>query len=670
MSKKAISRRNFLKAAATLAAAAAVQACAAPAPTAAPAATAAPTKPAAPAATAAPTKPAAPTYKEAPELAELVKAGKLPPVDQRLPSNPLVVDIGAGIGKYGGTLRHGFSGQADQTAVGQVLARGLLNINAKLAVVPDMAESWEVTPDAKEFTFHLRKGMKWSDGAPLTSADFTYWFDNVVKNPTLTKTSPLWLTSLVDGKRELCELTAPDAYTVKFKFPKASALLYLNGSIVYGAPCPPAHYMKQWHGDLTTDKAALEKAMAAGNFKTWDALYGEKNTLRLNPERPSFEPWIHENAWGSELVTLRRNPYFWAVDKEGNQLPYISKLSFRLFQDPEVYALWYANGEIDCQARHLAFNRYTVLKENEKKGDYALQVWKQTAVFMIHLNMNAKNPKLRELFMERDFRIAVSLGIDRNALNQQIYEGLATPMQYGPPEGSPQYYEKLNKAYVQYDLKKANEMLDALGYSKKDADGYRLWKDGSGRVGWTLLGEAKPTDDTLAVIDNFKKMGLEVVYKGLDRSIRITMSAANDIECALTNGDRTLVPLADPQIWIGPTSERPWCQAWSLWRADPKNPNGEEPPQGHWIRTIWSTWDQIEQSADDKQRNELFKKILDIWATEMPSPAFLGNLPRLLPVKNGLKGPTTGNYWDCCSSSYEHIVDNTAWYWDQPEKHT
>jgi peptide/nickel transport system substrate-binding protein len=449
--------------------------------------------------------PAAPsTYNEAPMLAEMVQAGELPPVDERLPANPIVLEGLDGIGNYGGHWRLGFSGQADGTAAGQVLSRSLLDLTPELAVVPMMAESWELSDDATEFTFHLRQGIKWSDGEPLTAADFLFWYNDFILNPDLTPAIPEWLTSVVDGERVPMEMTAPDDHTLVMKFQSPNSLFYLSGAIVNDLPVRPAHYMKQFHVGYA-DAAALEQAVADAGFDSWAELYLDRNSERVNIELPSHEPWIQQNAWSDELVTFRRNPYFWAVDTAGNQLPYIDTISFRLFQDPDVYALWAANGEIDCQARHVRFQDLTVLKESESRGDYTVQSWRWTAVLGIHFNLTAKNPLLRELFQARDFRIAVSLGVDRQQLNDLNYGGLGTPMQYGPPVESPVHYPKLSNAYLEYDPDRANQLLDDLGYSERDSEGFRLWKDGSGeRVRWTMLGGADASDDALLVMEALK----------------------------------------------------------------------------------------------------------------------------------------------------------------------
>ena len=613
------------------------------------------------------------TFNEAPMLAELVQSGQLPPVDERLPKNPMVATGLDGIGNYGGNMRKAFNGQADGGSAAHMLYKGLLDINHEMQVQPLLAESWESNEDATEFTFHLREGLRWSDGTLMTTDDFLFWYYDFQLNGDLTPSPPEWLTSVVDGKRVPLEMTAPDEHTIKVTFSSPNSLFYLSGGIVNNIPAMPSHYMKQFHIDYTEDQAALESAVEESGLGNWAELFIEKNDARLNVELPTHSPWIQDNPWTDEYVTLRRNPYYWSVDGEGNQLPYLDTVSFRLFQDPAVLVLWLANGEIDSQSRHVNFADLTVLKEGEARGDYVVQAWRWTAVLGIHFNMTAKNPVLRELFQERDFRIAVSLGVDRERLNDLSYDGFATAMQYGPPVESPLHYPKLSEAYLEYDPERANQLLDDLGYSERDSEGFRLAKDGSGeRIRWTLLGAPEATDDTLLVLEYLKELGFDVNYRGVDRSLSIEQHQSNDVECTMGFMDRNLVPLADPQIWVKHTNidDRPWANAWTSWRMNPEHPMAEEPPADHWITDIWSLWDQIRSEPDEETRNELFKQILDIWSEELPSVGFLGEVPRLVIVKNGLKGIHDGLPWDCCSTIYEYIVDVATWYWEDPENHT
>ena len=611
-------------------------------------------------------------YNEAPRLAEMVANGDLPPVDERLPVSPLVLEGLDGVGNYGGLWRAGRRGQADHFAVNQVIIRGALSINQELTINPMVAESWSVSDDATEFTFNLREGMKWSDGAPFTSADIRFWFDEEMHNEELTPVFPAWLTSVVDGENVPAELSTPDDTTATFKFASPNALFHYSGGILLSFPVRSAEYMKQFHPDHTDDPAALDQMIADADLELWTDLYVDKRSGRHeNPESPMLWPWTVNTDFTEPLVTATRNPYFWAVDTDGNQLPYIDDLTFRQFTDPDVYALWCINGEIDCQSRHVRNTDITVLKENEEAGDYKLQIWRRTAVYGLHLNMTAKEPRLRELFQARDFRIACSIGVDRDAINELVFDGTATNMQYGPPVESPLYVEELNNAYLEYDPDQANALIDGLGYIDRDEDGYRLWKDGSGeRIRWTMLGGPTVTDNDQLLIDFLVEMGFEINYRGAERALAQELDRNNDIEARTTFMDRNLIPLADPVIWINrANTERPWGNAWQMWSVNPDNPIGEPPPDGHWQWDLWRIWDEIRVTADGDKQNELFKEILRIWGRELPTVGYFGELPRPVVVRNGFKGIHAGYPWDCCRGVYEHIIDNATWYWEDPENH-
>jgi len=668
-----LSRREFLRVSAlagvsTLAVACAGQPTAAPEPTAPPVAE--PTTP--------PEVPEGPPsrYNEAPELAEKVAAGELPPVDERLPENPFVVVGLDGIGNYGGGWRLNKRGQADTYARGQVVERALLEINQDLKMIARLAESWEVSDDATEWTFYLRRGVKWSDGAPMTAEDFRFWYEDLILNREYTTAHPEILSSVVEGERIPAEFSAPDDFTIKYKFQQPKALFHYWGGLVNGlGNAVPAHYLKPFHPDYG-DKAEID-ALIAGNpsWDDWTQLLGDKNNYNVNPERPTHEPWIPTNVFSDEVVINVRNPYFWTVDTEGNQLPYIDKLMFREFQDRQVAIMRVVNGEVDCQARHhYGWENYTVIKEGEATGDYTVQIWNGTRVACMHFNMTTKNARLRELFSERDFRIAMSLACNRDEMRELLMDGFCRNTQYAPPLDSPLYYEKLSNAYLDYDPDRANELLDGLGYTERDAEGYRLFKDGSGeRISITAIGTTpEATPFLLMLIDYFRGVGLQMNYRGMDRALSIEMHQSNEVEMTAGQADRNLIPLADPQIWIKHTNinDRPWCNAWTAWYLDPTNPIAERPPDGHWIWDIWGAWEELQRTVDEEKQKEIFWRILDIWSEELPSVGLYGDIPIPIAVKNGLKGIHGGYGWDCCSTSYEHCIDNATWYWDEPEKHS
>jgi peptide/nickel transport system substrate-binding protein len=617
-----------------------------------------------------------PPANQAPALERMVSAGQIPALEERLPSNPFVIEGLDGIGNYGGIWRMGKSGQADSYSAGQVTERGLTKYNQDLALVNYLCDSWEVSSDATQWTYNIRKGVKWSDGEPHTSEDWRFWWEDLTLNTEYTSAVSTAWVSFVDGERVPATLDTPDAFTIQFTFAQPKALFNYTGGIVRSYAAVPMHFLKQFHPKYA-DQATLDKMIADENLDDWTQLLGNKNNINLTQERPLVaEPWIEQNDWTNEMIWLDRNPYFWEVDTAGNQLPYIDRLQFRAFTDPEIYVLWVVNGEIDCQSRHAGgWDRYTVLKENEAKGDYFVQLWRATRVNTMHFNMTTKNERLRELFSERNFRIAMSYAVNRDEMRELLMDGNATNMQYSPPADSPYYYEKLATAYLDYDVDQANQMLDDLGYSERNSDGYRLFKDGSGDpISITLIGGVGSESNAtlLMLADYFKGVGLQLNIRGMDRSLSIEMHNSNEVEMTAGEADRNLIPLADPQVWTKHTNidDRPWANAYTAWYMDPTNPIAEEPPPDHFIWKIWAAWEEIQQTADEEKQKELFWQILDIWSVELPSVGLYGDIPRLVPTKNGLKGIHAGYGWDCCTTSYEHIIDNATWYWDEPEMHS
>lgn len=677
-SRRLISRRSFLRLSAAIGAGAGLAACggtpAAPAPTSAPAApTAAPAPTTAPVATAAPAQAATAVpvtvakFNEAPMLADLVKAGSLPPVDERLPKNPVVLDSLDGIGNYGGTIRRGFRGFSDRWGPTKIQNEGLTWYNPDLSVRANIAESWEVNEDATQWTFKFREGMKWSDGSPFTTADSKWWYDNVLTNKELT---PAPATAYTAGKpAQIVKIEYPDDYTAIFTFATPKPLFAYN--MTREVPFVNGKFMEQFHASFT-DKAKLDEMAKAASMETWIQLFNDKNNW-WTVGRPSTGVWIAKGSLSDELFVMERNPYFWQVDSEGNQLPYVDKITHLLFETPDVFNTRIIAGEIDFQARHVSIGDFTLLKENESKGDYTVV----NGVFANHVafqpNLASLNPKIREFFGTRDVRIALSLAINRAEINDLAFNGTATPRQYSPLSMSPQYYEKLSNAYIEYDPARANELLDAAGYDKKDANGFRLWKDGSGPIDFVIEGTAQagsPEEDAAqTMVKYFANVGIKCTYKAEERGLYDQRNQAGEVDAAFWGGDRTVLPIVAPFIFEGSMRDRPWAGAYGLYKFDPTLPNAEEPPQDHFIRKIWNIMDQVNVEPDEAKRNALFKQVLDIWAEELPMIGILGELPSPTIVKNGFKG-FKGGFPNDDTTEDENLLNTQTYYWDDPAKHT
>jgi len=691
-----ISRRKFLQLSSVAAAGVVATACAGAEPTEAPvqeapteapaeAPTEAPAEPTeapaeAPAEpTAAPVEeaPAAAAGNEAPMLAELVAAGTLPPLAERLPKNPAVIPVNDGIGNYGGTIRRGFKGVSDRWGPTKMNDHFYAWFDIDLNLIPHLAESWETNDNASEWTFHLREGTKWSDGVEFTTDDLVWWYENVMLNADLFPSVYTKWTAGADKTPMVLE--AIDKYTFKMTFVQAMPLFIYDltrgvGMEAFGVGnTVPSHYMKQFHPNFG-DKAAIEAAATAAGFDTWVAYYQDKDYWFLNPERPGLGPWLANNAFSEELFVMERNPYWYGVDPEGNQLPYVDHVNHRLFESPEVFNLWITNGEVDYQGRHVAMADYTLFKESEESGKYSVFVQKNASHVAMQCNLTTKNERLREFFNDRNVRIALSLAANREEMNELAYDGFLKPRQYSPLEESPQYYPKLSDVYLDYDPDKANQLLDEAGYAEKDADGFRLWKDGSGETLSFIIESDKeagtPDEDAAQLVVKYlADVGVKATYNYAERSLYTEHYNSNDIEAAFWGGDRTVLPLAPlAPIFRGTMADRPWCSAWTLYFNEPTNPNAEEPPADHWIRDIWAIWDELSQTPDPDKQNELFFKILDIWAEELPMIGYLGQAPQPLIIKNGFRGCLPGMPYDDTIAD-EHLLGPETTYWEDPENH-
>jgi peptide/nickel transport system substrate-binding protein len=610
-------------------------------------------------------------------LAELVANGSLPPVDERLPGNPLVMEVQESIGNYGGGIRRASKGVSDKWGPTKCQDHGLVWYDTDLVMRARIAESWELSDDARTWTFHLREGMKWSDGSPLTTENIQWWYDNELQNTDLSPApGDAWVTG---PDRDLMELNIEDDYnfSVTFVDPKPLFLYSLGrispGDGPLGTFYAPGHYMAQYHIELTEDPEALEAQVAEAGFETWAQLYIDRNWWYLNPERPSIGPWLSKNSLSGELFLMERNPYFFAVDAEGNQLPYLDTITHRLFEQDDVFNLWIINGEIDFQARHVNIGNFTLFKENEENGDYQVLIGASSGHVALQLNQTTKDERLREFFQNRDVRIAFSLAVDREAINELVYDGLYTPRQYSPLSTSPNYYPTLSEAYIEYDPDQANALLDAAGY-ERGSDGMRTWNDGSGEtISFVIEGTATAgsTDEDAVqqVIRYLTDLGISATYRAVERSLYTEHHQSNEIEAAWWGGDRTVVPLAAAIIFIGTQPDRPWCPAWGYFRTQPTNPVAEEPPEGHWIWEIWRIWDELAQEPDPATQNALFEQILDIWATELPMIGYLGEAPAPIIVKNGFRNYLPGFPVDDVTGD-EHLLNTETYFWEDPENHT
>ena len=560
--------------------------------------------------------------KEAQTLAKLVGEGKLPALAQRVSANPMVIRADQ-VGSYGGSLRRGLRGSADHNGILRLVGnQGLVRWNlAFTEVMPNVAHKWDVNANSTEFTFHLRRGMKWSDGKPFTADDILFSIEDCAKNSELYKSVP---STLVIANKP-CQVTKIDEVTVKFSFASPYALFLEQMATPLGQypTLFPKHYCSQFHPKY--NPKAAEQAKAA-NMSDWAALFRAKcGDIEIparwgNVEKPTLDPWVVTEAYtgGATRVVMERNAYFWQVDQNGQQLPYIDRLTFSIAQDVESLMLDALSGKLDIQERHIdSLQNKPTLSQNMQKGGYRLVelIASGAQQVQIYLNLTHKDPKMREMFSNKQFRQALSLGINRKEIIDVVYLGQSEAYQTGPRPGHPWYHEKLARQFTQHDVKQANDILDKIGYSRRDAQKFRLRPDGQ-RVFFSV--DVIPTlypdaVDTLELVKrHWAEIGVDMKVNTIERALYYTRGDSNDHDAAVWPGPGGLDPMLDARDYFAQhTQGSRYAIPWTQWYVS-GGKDGQEPPESQKRRM--KLYDDARATADMNRRGALMKQVFDLTA--------------------------------------------------------
>jgi peptide/nickel transport system substrate-binding protein len=345
-------------------------------------------------------KPTGPKGPEAPSLARLVEAGELPPVKERLPTSPLVLQPVERIGVYGGTWNTALLGPSDMAWVQCTIGyEGLMRWNPEWTeVVPNVAQSVEASDDALEFTLHLRKGMRWSDGEPFTADDLVFAFEDVLLNSELYPVAPSWLVH--GGKPATMEKL--DRHTVRLRYAVPSGMFLTDLARIESSTSlvdKPFHYLRQFHVKYNPEATKLAEQE---NLTAWTELFASRADDWNNPEKPTLNAWTVTTPLGeSNRVVAKRNPYYWKTDPDGSQLPYIDEVVYQVISDPQVILLKATAGEFDLVMRHVnSLPNKPVLARGRETGKYDFLKLRTSYMneMIISLNLAHKNPVTRAIF--------------------------------------------------------------------------------------------------------------------------------------------------------------------------------------------------------------------------------------------------------------------------------
>ena len=565
-------------------------------------------------------------YNEAPMLAELVQQGKLPPVEQRLPDNPEVFKPYEKIGMYGNQIRFGISGYSDMEQIQNWAGNmGLVQLDYDTkytTVIPNVCESYEVSNGNKTFTFYLRKGMKWSDGTPFTADDIDFAVNDILLHPDMGPVPSIWTAG---GK--LFKFRKIDLYTVEFSFeaPYADFLFeigdrrYIQPTFYQKAYCSQAH--PKYNKNLAAD-------LAANNLTDWRdyllQLTGDPHLTPMrwgNPNRPSLEAWVVKEPYegGATQVVLERNPYFWQVDAAGNQLPYIDRLIGTIYADPAGLLLGAIGGDVDFGFRKFdATANRPVLAENAPKID--AELYEVTAIggtsVLFQLNLTHKKPELRALFNEKDFRVALSIGFDRQEVIDTVLLGVGQPWQNAPFEDSPMYHERYATQYLEFNPVQANKLLDGLGLTKRNSDGTRLFPSGE-PVRFNIETTNAPAElrDQLQIMSLMWKenLGIDVRLNVQERSLMFARINNNDHDATAWDDNTSWLPGRFPTGMVPIEFDARWAIAWADWYKT-GGERGEEPPEH--VKERFRLYEESKSAPSFEARRDIYHQIADIAADQ------------------------------------------------------
>lgn len=589
---------------------------------------------------------------ETPSLADAVKSGALPPVAQRLPKQPAVVSRFSGSdgpGRSGGEVNMLIANARDTRLMTLYSNARLIVYDDQFKLQPDILDSYEAK-EGREFTLKLRAGHKWSDGQPFTTEDFRYFWEDMANNKELFPSGPP-VELRVDKKPATVEII--DELTIRYTWDKPNP--YFIESQARAAPLwlfRPAHYLKKFNIKYTSAEE-IAKSSRGGQKGNWVQIHRSVDTMYYdnNPDLPTLNPWMLTTAPPAQRFSYERNPYYYRVDDEGCQLPYIDRIILTVVAANLVPAKA-GLGESDLQCRYLNMRDYTFLRKSSKTSHVDVLLWEQGSGSQLALypNLNAKDPVWRTLNRDVRFRRALSLAVDRDELNEVIYVGLAKPSNNTIMSRSTLFKPEYATKWATYDPKQANKLLDEIGLAKRNDDGVRLLPNGrSATIVIEHSSDATEDADALSLItDQWKKIGIKLLTKPQSLNTFRMRAFSGDAIMTAYAGVVTAVPSAQ-------TSPKEFCPTmqgglqWPRWGmyVESMGKQGEkcDLPEACVLLDYLHDW---ETATDEATRRKAWDKILETNMDQVLSIGTLNGIRQPLVVGPKVKNvPREGYYaWD------------------------
>lgn len=560
---------------------------------------------------------------EIPFFQAAVEAGQLPPMAQRLPTNPRVVNLaamGRQLGQYGGTVRILIGGQRDIRFMPVFSYSRLVGYDEHLILQPDILASVDIEED-RIYTLHLRHGHRWSDGSPFTSEDFRYVWDDMIMNTELYRGGA---PADLQNRGEVAKFELIDELTVRYSWstPMPDFLPQLAG------PSPlllalPSNYLKQFHTRYQ-DQSKLDALIKTNRVDDWVSLHQKMSRQNRpeNPELPTLEAWRPRTAPPAERFVFERNPFFHRVDETGAQLPYFDKV-FMSLASSEIISAKTATGESDLQSNGITFSDYTLLKHSQNTYAQNVALWRRTLGSSVALlpNMNCKDEVWRKLFQDVRVRRAMSIAIDRAEINKVIFFGLGRESADTVLPESPLFKPEYASAWAQYDPDLANTLLDEAGLTERDYAGRRMLPDG--RLAGIVVessGESTLETDVLELItDHFRAIGLPLYVRSSQRDIFRSRAMAGDVLLSVWQGIDNGVPTANmaPSQLAPSTDDQLQWPMWGLYYMSAESQG--RPPELPEVQRLVELLKDWRGTTSEAERVTIWAEMLQIRADQVYS---------------------------------------------------
>jgi len=636
-------------------------------------------------------------YSEAPMLADLVASGELPPVEERLPVNPMVLepnpDYNQVIGTYGGEIVT-VTGSSSMSNIKMWLADGPIRWKEDLTGYrPGMASKYEWSEDAKTFTLYFREGLKWSDGEPFTMEDMEFWWVDNATNPDVAfVTVPwyLWNHDTYDDEGNLtpCDVSFPDDYSMQWvcdtPIPVAPYIL-AQGFWEWEPLITPKHYLKDFHPTYNPD-ATFEDLEYARQW--WN-----------NPDMPTMMAWHVYDYSAGQYFKLERNPYYWKVDSEGNQLPYVDKLYVEVVDDGEIRTLNLSQGKYDASFRGAGGRSldFTFLYEQQEAGDYTMYTgwWNGAGAFPgllvnqdytgeagDYTNMTAVDYEVRDLLRNKLFRRAISVAVDRDQICSVAWEGVCEPNKnftispqswhFFGEEGQ-KLYDEWAYMYIDYDPEQAMAWLDEIGMVDVDGDGFRELPSGEPFqliIDETCWSPQAVEDMVMPLVEEkLEAVGIDTFINMICGTAEISIRAEDQANMMIRTAHVSEVDIWTYPDWVFPMrGNRNWPMEGkyrATGGAEGWDPEGED-ADGNAIR-LQEFYDMAMVEPDAQKRHEImWQAVREVHIAEGPFTIGLsGDQPECVVIKNGLKNVQDYGVLGPWAPATPGNTFPELWFWEQ-----